>query len=238
MPAKRSRQKRYASAEALAADLAPVPAAASRSRPARSATWSGPSSGPSGHPAAATLGLTSGLAVLTLLAVSVAFNVRLRDANSRTRTEADDARSARDEAVRQRKNYEDEANRYRELERVAEGRRIEAVREKELADRRLKAGLRGAYALLLFQAAALAERDPQRAYRLLDDKARCPEDYRDFTWRHLRTVSRVEEQTFDRVGTPITQLAFCPAGDLLAASTGTRKWCTSGTTRPAGCATP
>ncbi|MBX9580635.1 MAG: WD40 repeat domain-containing protein, partial [Gemmataceae bacterium] len=75
-----------------------------------------------------------------------------------------------------------------------------------------------AYALQLAQVAALAERDPARAARLLDDPGRCPPDLRDFTWGHLRRLCRREDRVYAQhpPGDALNAVAVAPGGAFVA----------------------
>src|SRR5262245_8359433 len=179
-------RKRYATAEALADDLRRFQQGESiAARPVgrweRAAKWM------NRHPAATVLGTTSAIAVVSLLAVRLYFSVELRDAAAR---EEGEARAARDAEARAKS---EQARAEAALLEV-ESRRREAEAKKQEADARRREAERGVYALQLFKAAALGERDPQRAMKLLDDRNRCPEELRDFTWRYLRGQSLITEQ--------------------------------------------
>ena len=84
---------------------------------------------------------------------------------------------------------------------------------------------RGVYALQLFKAAALGERDPQRALQLLDDRDRCPERLKDFTWRYVRGQCLVTEQVIGvQQGAggipPAARVDHSPDGSLVATVSG------------------
>ncbi len=210
-------RKRYATADALAEDLRRFQhGEAIAARPVgwreRAIKWM------HRHPAATVLATTSAIAVASLLAVSLYFNVELRLAADREEGEAQAAREAQARAEREKI--------------IAQGERVEANRQKAEADKaradaetKRREAERGVYALQLFKAAALGERDPQRALRLLDDRNRCPEELRDFTWRYLRGQVLVTEQVLgvQRSGPilpPAARVVHSPDGTLAAVASG------------------
>jgi eukaryotic-like serine/threonine-protein kinase len=179
-------RKRYATAEALADDLrrfqrGETIAARPVGHYGRAVKWM------NRHPAATVLTATSGLAVVALLGVSLYFNVRLRIAADQIEDEATAARNAEFRALGEKAKADEER-----IE--ADKQRVEAEKARLKADVARREAERGVYALQLFKAAALGERDPQRAMRLLDDRNRCPEELRDFTWRLIRGQCLVTEQ--------------------------------------------
>ncbi|HJZ91369.1 MAG TPA: serine/threonine-protein kinase, partial [Gemmataceae bacterium] len=210
-------RKRYADAEALADDLRRFQnglsiAARPVGRWERAAKWM------NRHPAATVLGAITAIAVVTLMAVSLYFNVELRAAAAR---EEEEARAARDaEARAKAETLRAEAA----LKEVEQGRQEAEVKKQEAEARRREAE-RGVFALQLFKAAALGERDPQRAMKLLDDRNRCPEELRDFTWRYLRGQCQVTEEIIGihqaANGTPpAARVAHSPDGKLVATASG------------------
>jgi WD40 repeat protein/serine/threonine protein kinase len=215
--------KRYASAGDLADDLRRVlnhePIAA---RPIgyweRGVKWA------KRHPAAATMGATSILAVLTLLAISVYFNVQLQQAADDKEKEAKTAREEREKADLARADAQRQAIMASNNAKDAHDREIRALeaekaatKAREDASRDLEKARRGEYALTLNQIMALGERDPQGASRLLNSK-RCPEQYRDFTWNMLRRMYLVEEKSIEGHGGPIGSVSFSPDGHYLASA--------------------
>lgn len=210
-------RKRYSSAEALADDLRrfqrgePI-AARPVGRYGRAVKWM------NRHPAATLLTATSGLAVVALLGVSLYFNVRLRIAADQIEDEAKAARDAEMRALGEKGKADEER-----IE--ADKQRIEAEKARLKADVARREAERGVYALQLFKAAALGERDPQRALRLLDDRNRCPEELRDFTWRLVRSQFLVTEQV---IGVhqaangipPAARVTYSPDGKLAATVSG------------------
>src|SRR5206468_1359067 len=131
--------------------------------------------------------VTSAIAVLSLLVVSLSFNVKLRTAADRIEKEANDAREAEGRALAEKQKADEE-------KAEAERQKADAIIARQKADAARREAERGVYALQLFKAAALGERDPQRALRLLEDRTRCPEELRDFTWRYIRGQCLVTEQ--------------------------------------------
>ena len=139
------------------------------------------------HPAATILAVTSSLAVLGVLAVSLYFNIQLQEAADREEGIALKARNAQARAQADKEAAEtDRAE--------AERQKVEAEKARAEAEAKKREAERGVYAMQLFKAAALGERDPQRALKLLEDYKRCPEVLRDFTWRYLRGQVLVTEQ--------------------------------------------
>lgn len=203
-------RKRYQSAEELANDLRRYLEGGSiAARPAgmseRLVKWT------HRHPAAAVLGATTSLAVLSVLAISLNFNYRLKVAADATQLKAEEAEHEKAQALAEQAT----ANR---LRTEAEKARIEAETKKREAER-------GVYALQLFKAAALSERDPQRALKLLEDRNRCPEELRDFTWRYLRgqmlvTEQVVASQRFGSITPAVARMSRSPDGHWVAVASG------------------
>lgn len=208
-------RKRYATADDLADDLHhflrdEAVVARPISRHERAMKWM------KRHPAATVLGITSTIAVACVLVVSVYFNFELREAAEREEEKARNATTAEAKALEQ--------------QRLAEKREREATQSKALADqarqdadKKRREAERSVYALQLFKAAALAERDPQHAMRLLDDPRRCPDDLRDFAWRYLRSQAKIGELVLgthrragDAADSPITHVTHSPDGTLVA----------------------
>jgi WD40 repeat protein len=210
-------RKRYPTAEALADDLHRFRAGDSiAARPVgrleRGVKWT------RRHPAATALGVTGTLAVLGVLAVSLYFNVQLNEAAER---EEQIAYKAREASARAQADKEQA-----EADRVeAERQKNEAEKARAEAEAKKREAERGVYALQLFKAAALGERDPQRALKLLEDRNRCPADLRDFTWRYLRGQVLVTEQVlavqrFGRDVPPVARVVHSPDGMLAAVASG------------------
>ncbi len=168
------------------------------------------------HPAGTVLAVTSSLALLGLLAVSVYFNFQLRAAADREENNAATARQAESRAVAEKGK--------------ADAERVEAQRQKTLADearveaeKKRREAERGVYALQLFKAAALADRDPQRALRMIEDARRCPEELRDFTWRMLKAQCRVVEHVIgvhraEPRESPVTRVNHSADGSLVVSA--------------------
>ncbi|WP_020470080.1 WD40 repeat domain-containing serine/threonine protein kinase [Zavarzinella formosa] len=208
-------RKRYTSSAALAGDLrCYLSGEAITARPVgrreRLFKWM------KRHPAGTVLGVTSSLALIGLFAVSIWFNFQLQNVADREEENAKNARAAEHQAIVQKAN--------------ADAERVEAQKQKALADearhdaeKKRREAERGVYALQLFKAAALADRDPQRALRMIEDVRRCPEELRDFTWRLLKAQCRVVEHIIgvhraaDREY-PVTRVSHSPDGSLVVSA--------------------
>src|SRR5206468_12703983 len=109
-----------------------------------------------------------------------------------------------------------------DAERIeAEAQKKDALKAKREAEAKSEEAERGVYALQLFKAAALGERDPQRALKLLDDRDRCPDRLKDFTWRYVRGQCLVGEQVIGvQTGAggapPAAAVDHSPDGTLVA----------------------
>src|SRR5262245_26055726 len=210
-------KKRYASTEALADDLRRFQnREAIHARPV--GRWERAVKFMNRHPAATVLAGISALAVLSLLFVSLYYNVELQAAADRVEKIAFAARDAEGRALAEKQKADDERIEAEKQKLVAEKARLEVEAQKREAER-------GVYALQLFKAAALGERDPQRALRLLDDRNRCPAELRDFTWRYIRGQILVTEQVLGvHQGAngvpPATRVASSPDGHLVATVSG------------------
>jgi eukaryotic-like serine/threonine-protein kinase len=170
------------------------------------------------HPAATLMAAVSAVAVISLLAVSLYFNVQLQEAADHLEQQRKDAREAQWRAQHEKQTAE--------AERVeAEQQKVKALEAKQEAEAKKEEAERGVYALQLFKAAALGERDPQRALRLLDDRDRCPDRLRDFTWRYIRGQCLVTEQVIGvqrgATGTPpVIRIDRSPDGTWVATASG------------------
>jgi eukaryotic-like serine/threonine-protein kinase len=170
------------------------------------------------HPAATVLGITSGIAVASLLVVSLYYNVELGLAAEQIEGEARAARDAEAIALAAKKKADEERA-------EAERQKIAADEARQEAEASRRESERGVYALQLFKAAALGERDPQRALRLLNDYRRCPEVLRDFTWRYIRGQSLITEQVIGvhQAATgvpPAARVVYAPDGSMVATVSG------------------
>ena len=208
-------EKRYASAFALAEDLrrflAGEPIVARPLGPwGRGVKWA------RRHPAAAAfVGVTAAATVAVVATLAVAY-ARVHDAMVQKEHEA--------EAARQARNHEEEARRRAEdLTFEARTAWAEAEWQAGMSARAVEQTRRAAYALQLAQVAALAERDPARAARYLDDPERCPPDLRDFTWGHLRRLCRRDDRVYadHPPGDALNAVAVAPGG-AFAATAGER----------------
>ena len=208
-------RKRYASAGDLADDLRRFirgePITARPVGPSeRLFKWMGR------HPAGTVLGLTSSLALLGLFAVSIWFNFQLQNAAEREENNARDAREAERKAIVEKGRADEERVEAQRQKTLAEAARQDAEKKRREAER-------GVYALQLFKAAALADRDPQRALRMIEDVRRCPEELRDFTWRLLKAQCRVVEQNIGvhrapERDFPLTRVAHSHDGTLVVSA--------------------
>ena len=184
----KSPAKRYPSALALAEDLRrflngePI-----RARPlsawGRGVKWA------KRHPALTVLGCATVLATVGLVSVLSVAYARVKDAVEQKEAEATAAQIARDRA---------EAEKVR-AERLADENlkaKIKADEQAATLQVRSELNRRAAFALRLSQVAALCERDPRRASRMLDDESLCPPDLRDFTWAYLRRLCHREERVY------------------------------------------
>ncbi|MEZ6143595.1 MAG: protein kinase [Zavarzinella sp.] len=213
----KSPAKRYATAEELADDLQrfilgePVSARPISVRE-RAIKWV------KRHTAATVLIATSVVTFLVLLIVSIYFNFRLQNAADQISLEADQARQAQAQLRLEKSRAEEKQKEAENLRAIAVAESIEANKQRELVEKEKQNTERERYALQLFKAAALAERNPQRALRLLEDRTRCPDSLRDFAWEFLRSRCQVTQDTIGKHDQPITQVAYSPSGELIASA--------------------
>ncbi|HUR55554.1 MAG TPA: protein kinase, partial [Gemmataceae bacterium] len=202
--------KRYPSALALAEDLRrflngePI-----RARPlsawGRSVKWS------KRHPALTVLGCATVLATVGLVTVLSVAYARVKDAGIQKEAEARAAQIERGRAEAEKLRAEQLAEQYKQAknksDEQAEKLRIEADLNR-----------RAAFALRLSQVAALCERDPRRASRMLDDEDLCPTDLRDFTWAYLRRLCQRDERIYAEHsrGEPLYAVAHSAVGTYTA----------------------
>jgi eukaryotic-like serine/threonine-protein kinase len=210
-------RKRYASAADLADDLHRyLHGEAITARPV--ARWERAVKWMNRHPAATVMGVTSGLAVATLLIVSLYFNVLLQEAADNLDKQRSDAREAQRIALTEKMKANEERA-------ESDKQKVDAIRARQEAEAKKSEAERGVYALQLFKAAALGERDPQRALRLLDDRERCPERLKDFTWRYVRGQCLINEQVIGvhqgaNGAPPAARIEHSPDGKLVATASG------------------
>ncbi len=170
------------------------------------------------HPAATVMVATSVATVALLLGVSLYYNVELRAAADEVEAKAHAAVDAQNIALAEKRIANDERLKAEQQKVAADKARLEAEAQKLEAER-------GVYALQLFKAAALGERDPQRALRLLDNTRICKEELRDFTWRYLRGQCLVTEQVIEvhrgaNGVPPVARLVHSPDGKSVATVSG------------------
>jgi WD40 repeat protein len=186
--------RRYAGARKLAEDLGYFLAGEPiRARPSGVAerTWKWMKRRPS---MAVLLAVTIAAAMALLLGVLL-HNARLSDAVAEARQSQAEAKTAAEEADRQRAATASQA---------------------ELARRQLDKARRSLYTIQLAQVEESWRISPQRALALLEDEERCPSHLRDFAWRlyyHLCTQDRILE-TGD---SPVHSLAADSDTGLVAA---------------------
>jgi WD40 repeat protein len=140
------------------------------------------------RPAPAALAAVSVSATLCLLVGWLYFTAHLQASETATSQERNNARI---EAGRARKSEADALE------------KLEHVRRTLLTAQ-------------LWRAAAIAEREPANALRLLEDAEACPADLRDFTWRlYHRRCNRLRGKLVGHKDT-VTCVAFSPGAPLLA----------------------
>jgi WD40 repeat protein/serine/threonine protein kinase len=165
------------------------------------------------RPALAALAALGILAAVTILAGSLYYNAELAKANRREQAKA--------QALAIEKANADAArNKADEARQVAEREREEADKQRKAAQERLEHQRRTVYAYQLLQAAGLAEREPRQGLELLDDKERCPPEFRDFTWAYLYRLCRRERATLTGSKAPITCVALTADGKTAASTAG------------------
>lgn len=205
--------KRYLTAEDLADDLArfqkgaPI-TARPISVPERYLKWA------KRHPAATVSAVTSAIALIAMFSVSVAYNLQLQEANSQIADQIEVAEAALREARREKELADLARQNEVKARREAEANQKEVERKKAQADR-------GVYALQLIHAAAAAERDPERAEKLLKDTRKAPREFRDFTWNYLKNLCQISSKPVGRHirGNnlePVDAAAISPSGKYSA----------------------
>jgi WD40 repeat protein len=180
-------RKRYASAAALAEDLARYLGGESieaRPTPAweRGVKWA------RRRPALAALLLVSGVAVVALASLGWLDDLRLQQALAATRRAQADA----------------------------EVQRGLAVTSEADARRQLEFARRSLYVQQLTQVAGLWQQDPSRGLELLGDTDRCPPALRDFAWGLFHRLCRRDRLVCDGQPQRILCVAYSPDGTLLA----------------------
>ncbi len=214
--------KRYASAGDLADDLRrfldhePIEARPIGARE-RVAKWA------KRHPAAATSVFVSFLALVTMLAISFWFNLELRRSAEEKDIEAQKARAAQQAAEKSAEEKEqqtlyanDQKSKADERLKEVEKARLETERAHQEALKREEQARRSAYALALNRAMALVERDPFRAALLLDRNDECPIELRDFIWRYLRAMCRVEQSALTGHSMTVARIVWAHDGSRFA----------------------
>jgi len=170
------------------------------------------------HPAASVLVTTSITTVALLLGLSLYYNFELRLAATEVEEKARTAMQAQAVALAEQRIANEERLKAEQQKAAADKARLEAEAQKLEAER-------GVYALQLFKAAALGERDPQRALRLLDNTRICKEELRDFTWRYIRGQCLVTEQVIGvhqgaNGAPPVSRIVHSPDGKRVATVSG------------------
>ena len=208
-------KSRYASAAELAADLDRflhhVPILARPLSPlARGVKWC------RRHPAFTVFGITSLLAMVSLVVVlSVAYakvNRAFEQVQSAVRDREAEAQTARSQS--------ENANRLRlEAERLnAELKAAleETHRQADEIEQKRERSERDIYSLQLSQVSTLVERDPRRALELLNDATHCPVHLRDFSWHYLRRLCDRLLYTYEGHAVPILAVAANASGTIVA----------------------
>ena len=209
--------KRYATAEDLADDLGRFQRRETiRARPQssamRGAKWA------RRHPAITVFALMAILIVATVVGVLGTAYAEVREAVEQKETEAEQARAARDREKAERIRADANAAEIGELANALGT----ALQQSESTAEQLKANVdfnaRSLFALQLSKAAAICERDPKQALELLDDAELCPDDLRDYAWRHLHRLCRRQEWAYASHASAIVAVAASPDGELVASS--------------------
>jgi WD40 repeat protein/serine/threonine protein kinase len=165
------------------------------------------------RPALAALAVLGVVTVVSVLAVSLYYNAELTKANKKEQDRAQDL------AI-QKAKAEGEQKKADEARQVAEREREEAEKQRKAAQDRLEHQRRTVYAYQLLQAAGLAERDPRQGLELLDDKERCPAEFRDFTWSYLHHLCRRDRGTLTGSKAPVTCVALTADGKTAVGAAG------------------
>jgi eukaryotic-like serine/threonine-protein kinase len=183
-------EKRYETAEALADELERY-LAGEPIRTRRTPTWERGVKWARRRPAAAALATVIVLATAGLLGGWLHFTAQLQ-------AETIQAQNDRDWAQRQ--------------EREAREQQAETARQLDRSRRTL-------FTAQLWRAAAIGEREPMQALRLLEDAEACPPDLRDFAWRlYRRRCNRLLGKLVGDTQYLTTDVAFSPQGTLLASA--------------------
>jgi WD40 repeat protein len=202
--------KRYPTAAALADDLRRFRAGEPiKARPLSS--WDRAAKWARRHPSLAVFGVVTVVATVALVGVLSVAYAHVREAVAQKEKEAEAAQEAREKEAKERKRAED-------LARDNEEKRAAVARHNEQLQREAERRMRAAFALQLAQIAAMCERDPRRAYDLLEDETRCPPELRDFAWAYLRRLCQREERVYadHQPNDPLHAVAYSPTGTFVA----------------------
>jgi WD40 repeat protein/tRNA A-37 threonylcarbamoyl transferase component Bud32 len=123
----------------------------------------------------------------------------------RAREEERVAQRERDTADEQKKIAQKERDNARKQEGLADAAHKEAVKQLDVAHR-------AAYSAQLMRVAALWDRDPVTAQRLLEDARVCPVEMRDFAWGAYHRLARWDRR---KIPEPALSMAFSRDGKTL-----------------------
>src|SRR5262245_4679968 len=154
------------------------------------------------RPALAALLVVSALAVLAQFGAGLWYVLSLREERDVARRQQEAAEEARKRTAALA--IDESAARSRE-----EQQRLRAEAQFDQARRLL-------FTAQVLRAAAVRERDPAEAVRLLDDTRACPLDLRDFAWGFTRRVARRDSLTLWGHTPDVLSVAFTADGKFLA----------------------
>jgi WD40 repeat protein len=141
-----------------------------------------------------------------------------RQESERADGEATEARSQQAEAERQRQTAEQRGAEAERQRQTAEQRGAEAVRLQQETAKLLQRTKNVFLTSQLLRAAAVSDRNPEEARRLLLDQTACPPDVRDFTWHLLRErTERLRAGLFGHRNA-VVWVVFSPDGKTLASA--------------------